>query len=102
MTLNLSMGAIGFDREVWVREACRGAASPKKGRTKYNCRLSRVRISRIRRLHHLNFLPALSLEWCDTSRIVFLDTYTERRSHIGMGERKPVSGCSFIRDQYTD
>jgi len=96
------MGAIGFDRGVWVREACRGTANPKKGRPKYNCRLSRVRISRIRRLHHLNFLPALSLEWCDLSRIAFLDTYRERRNFIGLEEREPVSGCSFIRDKNTD
>jgi len=102
MIIESSMGAIGFDREVWVREACRGTANPKKGRSKYNCRLSRVRISRVRRLHHLNFFPALSLEWCNSSRIVFLDTYTERRNPIGMDGRKPVSGCSVIRDQNTD
>lgn len=95
-------GAIGFDREVRVREACRVSTFPQKSGNKHNCRLSRVRISCVEQLHHLDFLPASSPVWCDTSRIVFLDTYTGRQNLIGVGGRKPVSGCSFIREQCAD
>jgi len=95
-------GAIGFDREVRVREACRVPTHPKKGRNKHNCRLSRVRTGCLMQPHHLGFPPVSSPEWCNTSRIVFLDTYTERQKLIGVGAGKPVRGCSFTREKNTD
>ena len=40
-------GATGFDRDVRVKEACRVTAYPYPSGTKNNCRLSRVRTSRL-------------------------------------------------------
>jgi len=96
------MGATGFDRDVRVKEACRVTAYPYPSGTKHNCRLSRVRTSRLARLHHPDFLSALSPEWCHTSRIVSLNACTGRRKLAGWDDGKPVRGCFIIRDKYTD
>ena len=40
-------GAIGFDREVRISKACRVTAYPTTSGTKHNCRLLRVRTSRL-------------------------------------------------------
>lgn len=100
--LDFIMGATGFDRDVRVKEACRVTAYPYPSGTKHNCRLSRVRTSRLARLHHPDFLSALSPEWCHTSRIVSLNACTGRRELTGWDDGKPVSGCSVIRDKCTD
>lgn len=71
------MGAIGFDRKVGDREACRVAAFPYPGRLKNNRRLLRVCNGRLMRPHHLDFPPALSPEWCNGSRIAFPDAYRD-------------------------
>ena len=96
------MGATGFDRDVRVKEACRVTAYPYPSGTKHNCRLSRVRTSRVKRLHHPDFPSASSPEWCHTSRIAFLNACTGRRRLAGWDGGKPVSGCFVIRDQCTD
>ncbi len=100
--LDFIMGATGFDRDVRVKEACRVTAYPYPSGTKHNCRLSRVRTSRVKRLHHPDFLSASSPEWCHTSRIASLNACTGRRKLTGWDGGKPVSGCFVIRDHNTD
>ncbi len=70
-------GATGFDREARVREACRVTAYPYPSGTKYNCRLSRVRTSCLRRSYIIRtFFPLQVRVWCHLSGIVRRNVYS--------------------------